>query len=88
MNQEQKQIQYLLEKIRNIEGQLAASQIAVRALLLTHPDRIAATETMTRELDRWATAYTYSQAADVTIDGFAAARKKLFPSAADQERYP
>lgn len=82
------QFQFALQKVYALEGQLAATQIAVRTLLLTHPDREAAIQATSQELDRWATAYLYSQATEATVEGFANARKKLFPSGADLERYP
>jgi hypothetical protein len=73
----QAQIDSLTNMLFETKGQLLAMGLAIRSLLLSHPDRERATEAMSRELSRWETSGLYSGAPDATVQGFGRAKSRV-----------
>ena len=84
----QEQIQMLGKKFMEMQSELLATQIAIRSLLLTHPDRDHAIETATAELLRWEATGLNSDVPDEALAGFDRARGRVFPSEQDLQRIP
>lgn len=84
----QKQMQFLTNKVLELQSELLGTQIVIRSLLLTHHDRNRAIETATEELLRWEAAGLNSDAPDSALAGFDKARGHVFPSASDLQRFP
>jgi hypothetical protein len=76
------------DQFKALQGQLLATQIAIRTMILTDPDRVTIANAISDELDRWANAGLYSTASEATLQGFAQARGRIFPSADDLLRVP
>lgn len=84
----QKQIGELGELVLQLQSELLATQLTVRSLLLTHPDRDHAIETATTELLRWESDFLHSDLPDSATAGFDRARGRVFPSERDLQRLP
>lgn len=84
----QQQIKGLAEAQIDLKSQLVAAQLAIRTLLLTHPDRDAAIATMSTELERWAGHGLNTLLPDSSLEAFERAIGMLLPCAADLQRVP
>lgn len=78
----------LQNQLIETKGQLIALGAAVRALLLSHPDRDAALETMTAELMRWEVSGLHSEVPDQLLKGFDRAKGTILPTDGDLVRVP
>lgn len=77
----------LNDAVNAVRAELAATQVAMRALLLMQPDPDEARRLMTEHLERWiAHALASATADDVTIEAFARAKARLLPAAFDSSR--
>ncbi len=70
------------------EGELLATQLAVRAMLLSHPEPDAAEQALTRKLEEFAATILASDSSDAFLHGFEVARRRVFPSAMDRQQSP
>ena len=75
--------QALMREISSLKGELLATQVAIRGLLLAQPDPDAAIAAVTEQLERFAAFGLNSEVPDSVLDGFQKARSRLFPSARD-----
>lgn len=67
-----------------IAGQLLGTQAAIRALILLHPDPTAASHFVAQEMERWiAHGLASAETNDWQLQGIAAAKKAVIPSAED-----
>lgn len=64
----------------HMEGQLLATQAAIRALISTHPDRNKAALAVQRELEKLTAIGLGKTLSDSFLDGIAYARRMIFPS--------
>lgn len=70
-----------------LAGQLLGTQAAIRALILLHPDPTSASRFVAQEMERWIAHGLASTATnDWQLQGIAAAKKALIPSAEDLGR--
>lgn len=74
------------DELDQLRGQLLATQAAIRALVLSHPDPAAAAVAVSRELNRLEAVALGKMTSEATIAGIAHAKTVLLPSASDQER--
>ncbi|OXS92652.1 MULTISPECIES: hypothetical protein [Pandoraea] len=72
-----------LQKLLHLEGQLLATQAAVRALILASNDKYAAMKIVALELDKLTAAALPSTVPEEFVSGIEAARPLLFPSKSD-----
>lgn len=70
-------------KLDEIEGELFATQAAIRALLISHPARHEAVAAVHLQLEKLTAKAIARPTADAFLDGIARARKNIFPSASD-----
>ena len=70
------------------KGQFIALGAAIRALLLAHPDRDAALDTVTAELMRWEASGLHSEVPDRLLKGFDRAKGTILPTDGDLVRVP
>ncbi|MBD8724676.1 hypothetical protein IFT43_15030 [Oxalobacteraceae sp. CFBP 13708] len=82
------QVALLTENLIEANGHLLALGVAVRTLLLTHPNRDEAITSVTAELMRWEAFGLNSDAPDALLKGFDRARHTIFPTSGDLERVP
>lgn len=73
----------LSEHLARIEGELLATQVAIRGLILSHGEPHHALDCVTLQLERFVARALQGTTSDATIDGIARARKRLLPSAGD-----
>ena len=76
-----------ISKLDAIEGQLFATQAAIRALLISHPERIEAVAAVHFQLERLSALATARPTPEAFLDGIARARKNIFPNANDIARH-
>lgn len=70
-----------------LAGQLLGTQIAIRALILMHPDPTAASRFVAQEMERWiAKALASAHTNDWQLQGISAATKAMIPSEEDLVR--
>lgn len=77
----------LVAKLEQLQGELLATQMAIRGLLLAHPDRSIAITVALDQIDRLNAIANAKPISDSTLDGIARARKMIEPrlSAPDTE---
>jgi hypothetical protein len=83
-----KQVELLQKSLIEANGQLIALGAAIRALLLSHPDRDVAISAMSAELLRWEAIALNSEIPDAALKGFERAKHTIFPTDGDLERVP
>lgn len=84
----QEQVAQLAKMVEEANGQLIAMGIAIRSLVLTHPDREYALSVLTSELLRWETSGLYRETPDTSLKGFGRAKKLILPTDGDLLRAP
>lgn len=71
-----------------IEGQLLATQAAIRGLINAHPDPRAALHAVQREIECAISVALPKDLPDAFVDGIQTAKGMLLPSSGDQARWP
>jgi len=82
------QLNALAQKLTESNGQVIALGAAIRALLLTHPNRDRALDVVSAELTRWEAFGLNSNVPDGVLTGFERAKHVLLPTDEDLERIP
>lgn len=70
-------------KLDRMEGELFATQAAIRALLISHPERSEAIAAVHLQLEKLTAIASARLIPDAFLDGIARARKNIFPNAND-----
>ncbi|CAM3348205.1 hypothetical protein [Polaromonas hydrogenivorans] len=73
-------------KLDEIEGELFATQAAIRALLISHPERSEAVAAVHLQLEKLTALATARPIPDAFLDGIARAKKKIFPNTNDAQQ--
>lgn len=73
-------------KMDKIEGELFATQAAIRALLISHPERNEAIAAVHLQLEKLTALATARPIPDAFLDGIARARRNIFPNANDAQQ--
>lgn len=84
----EEQLATLADMLLEANGQLAAMGVAIRALLLSHPDPETALAFMKNELLWWETSGVNKRVHEVSMHGFRRAKKALLPTDDDLHRAP
>lgn len=79
-------VQAMEELLHKRDGQLLATQIAVRALLLQQPNREDAVTAIAAELTKWQAHALHASIPDAVVDGFQSGMKRVLPSDDDMDR--
>jgi len=82
------QLAAVSQQLTQSNGQLIALGAAIRALLLSHPNREYALDVVSAELMRWEAFGLNSQVPDSMLKGFERAKATLLPTAADLASIP
>ena len=73
----------LRASLDGLQGQLLATQAALRAVLMAHPHPVQAIEAAHAEVEKMAALALGRALSDATVSGIEQARKVIFPSARD-----
>jgi hypothetical protein len=77
------QIQALAHLVTTIQGELLGTQAAVRALILAHPDPLAAQRAAIEQIERLLAAALPSKLDDAFVAGIDKSKQRLLPSKKD-----
>lgn len=81
MNQAQEK--FIIDKLRRLDGNVLATQAAIRALILRQADPDAATRAVTAQLERLVSVGLGKAISEETLEGIAEARSAIFPGPRD-----
>lgn len=79
-------MQELARRVLKLEGQLLATQIALRGLIAAHPDPDQAIASVLATIERFAAAGLASEAPDLVLDGLDNIRGRVLPDDTDLTR--
>jgi len=78
-----KQIAYLVHRLQRAEGELLATQLAARALILEHDDVPAAIDAVNRQIEGAIAAGLPKEIDEAFLDGLERGKRRILPSKRD-----
>ncbi len=75
------------EQFQALKGELLATQIAIRALILANPDPGISMAGVVEELERWTAGALPRPVSEAFLSGMDRARNRLLPSSSDLARF-